>query len=811
MQVSRLTRITGSVSNQRERIRTMLMPYGIGTRTETTMSERDSTIPVDAASEITDAMMSSLADVVKNVISDAETTPIIETENENREPSEKSNLSSNSSAEHVSDGSVDDLVSEGEAAHRSGDHKSALQAFNKAIALDPSNSMAWFNRGVLLEAEQDSRGAKQAFVICLDLDPNHGPALANLAVLLDRLGDVDGALEIANRALQYFPGHPHLVKIMEQNKAAGGIIHSKPTIMPHTQEKLVDQTLTHAVDATSSTTAGNEISVIDTNLQEEDRKINNHEESTGEEELIEETVEEELTLDEICEEATSVLTKGDAKGALELLKEHLHGEAAQHFDSWRIAAGAMAALGLDDHAISAYTHAIGLNSNNSKCHFNLGALHERKGNVDAAMKCFVNALEIDSQYVKAARRLANTAESNSDIPNLLKARRLLVKEPEGKENLASLLLQLAEGESNFLDNTGGLPPTIPEGPALAAEAIELCEENTEMMGRALSAAGKHTDAVKTWKAMIQEDKNNPDLWVGLARALEAAGDVDTAQRCHQKARNLANPQNNELSQQQAVVGNNQENLYTQTEYESSEKNVPQPVPTPLPPNTVNQPVPTPSPPPIETGDEMPLLVPQPVPTPSPPPISTNMSQGALPELTERPEPVPLASKPKPEVDLAAAALEATSRLGESLGIESNSNSIANQDIEWYNKGVGLIEDKKYREALSCFDRALPSFADNDEMIIRILNGRGNALYYLEDYPKCVESYHKAMVINPKGVQGKTLYNMGTAYAEMQRFSDAIKCFEQAIPRGLDKNQQKLAKEQIRRCNILHKEQQRKMS
>ena len=112
------------------------------------------------------------------------------------------------------------------------------------------------------------------------------------------------------------------------------------------------------------------------------------------------------------------------------------------------------------------------------------------------------------------------------------------------------------------------------------------------------------------------------------------------------------------------------------------------------------------------------------------------------------------------VDLAAAALDAAARVSVSTGIESNSNSIANQDIEWYNKGVGLIEDKKYREALSCFDRALPSFADDDEMVIRILNGRGNALYYLEDYPKCVESYHKAMVINPKGVQGKTLYNMG---------------------------------------------------
>jgi len=143
-------------------------------------------------------------------------------------------------------------------------------------------------------------------------------------------------------------------------------------------------------------------------------------------------------------------------------------------------------------------------------------------------------------------------------------------------------------------------------------------------------------------------------------------------------------------------------------------------------------------------------------------------------------------------------------------MDTNSSSIANQDIEWYNKGVGLIEDRKYREALSCFDRALPSFAGDDEMVIRILNGRGNALYYLSDYPQCVESYHKAMVINPTGVQGKTLYNMGTAYAEMQRFGDAIKCFEQSMPRGLDDSQQELAKEQIRRCTILLKEQERKI-
>lgn len=368
----------------------------------------------------------------------------------------------------------------------------------------------------------------------------------------------------------------------------------------------------------------------------------------------------------------------------------------------------------------------------------------------------------------------------------------------GHESLALLLVELAEGEAKILENTAGLPPTIPEGPALAAEAVSLCEVNTQLMGRALSAAGNHTDSVKCWKGMIQLDKNNPELWTGLARSLEAAGDMATAQRCHEKAHLLSNP--NPVDNAQPVMAEIQTEetppMIAPPTY-SPPPVVPAPLPEPVVEATNYSAPQTYAPPPVEA-------VSQPVP-------HEFVQQQPLPQLSARPEPTISAQQSRPEVDLAAAALEATSRMDNSTGIDSSSNAIANQDIEWYNKGVGLIEDKKYREALSCFDRALPSFADNDEMVIRILNGRGNALYYLEDYPKCVESYHKAMVINPSGVQGKTLYNMGTAYAEMQRFGDAIKCFEQSIPRGLDKDQQKLAKEQIRRCNILLKEQQRKMS
>ena len=164
----------------------------------------------------------------------------------------------------------------------------------------------------------------------------------------------------------------------------------------------------------------------------------------------------------------------------------------------------------------------------------------------------------------------------------------------------------------------------------------------------------------------------------------------------------------------------------------------------------------------------------------------------------------------PAVDLAKAALDATHAASLNVVGETMSKSVANQDIAWYNKGVQLIEDGKYKEALTCFDRALPSFKDDDEMVIRILNGRGNSYYYMEEYPRCVEAYHQAMLIRPKEVRGQTLYNMGTAYAEMERFPDAIKCFEQSIPRGLSTAEAKRAKDQIRRCTILNKERQKKI-
>ena len=352
-------------------------------------------------------------------------------------------------------------------------------------------------------------------------------------------------------------------------------------------------------------------------------------------------------------------------------------------------------------------------------------------------------------------------------------------DPELRNEIVQNLLQCGETEVEVLEYITGIPPTMPEAPQLAQYALDLLSPGASVdRARALTLKGENIEAVTVWKELIQHDKENPTLWRGLAKSLEAAGDLETAQRCHGKARDLESPS---VPQQQFE--------------------------TPPPPPTATPPPVAPEPPAM---DDPPIPA-QPVEQQAV--VAEPMTSAANNILLTPIEPVSKAVEQEVnvEVDLAKAALDATAMVQENPIVSANSSSVANQDISWYNQGIQLMEDGKYKEALSSFDRALPSFAHDNQMVIRILNGRGNAYYFLEEYPACVESYHKAMMIDPSNVRGQTLYNMGTAYAEMERFPDAIKCYEQSIPRGLSDAEAKRAKEQIRRCTILEKERKKKLT
>ena len=690
---------------------------------------------------------------------------------------------------------VESLLISGEESSRAGDSKSALASFNKAISLDPSSDMAWFNRGVLLEAQQDARGARQAFQICLDVNPNHAPATANLCILLERIGDETGAYNMALKALEFYPGHP---SIMDVKNRCQGSISTKPIesmqqveqIEQYDQEDveqvveetgftnvkaILDEAVHHDVDDNQQLDidelrSAAEVVMATEDIQERIEVAQPVVQAIPDLPVvpIEPEIENVLDLDAMAEEAKNMIQSGDPKGALALLKPHLKTEASKHPQSWLIAGGAMARLDLEDHAISAIEHAQKLDPSNPKGWYNLGSLKQRKGMLSEASTCYSNALREDPSYVKAAEKWAPIAMELKDPQAYLSAATIIVaSNPESplRKELATTLIELAEGESRVLESQSGLPPTLPEGPEMAKTALDLMGPGeTQLHARAHSMANNHMESVKIWKSLIQINRNEPEIWRGLAKALYSAGDTTTAEKCSIKAKEIEESVSKPsiASTELPTPETTQQDFTTQSEE-----------------NTV--------------------------------PVSQEQMMSAN-QLLARPQPEIKAPEPttNPQVDLAKAALEVQNNsLVQEEFRNPSSNSVANQDISWYNQGVALIEAGKYAEALSCFDRALPSFSNDDEMVIRILNGRGNAFYYLENYPACVESYHQAMLIKPEEVRGKTLYNMGTAYAEMERYQDAVKCFEQAIPRGLSKDEIKRTKDQIRRCNILIKEQNKK--
>lgn len=705
------------------------------------------------------------------------------------------------------------LLTVGEERSRRDDVKGALAAFNKAIALDPSCDMAWFNRGVLLEAQQDARGARQSFQICLDLNEEHAPATANMAILLERIGDLEGAYDMAERALNFFPGHPALVELQSRCKDSGisvAIESMQPSVEVTQQvdmevvaeiaeqagienpEDLLQEAVHHDHDEDATLTEEELLSAAEVVVAQQEVLKDVEEQREEHDEVpvpvVEEEPEPELNIDELVEQATDLLKNGEPKPALALLKPHLKTIGAEHAGAWRIAGGAMARLDLDNHAIAAMTHAQNLEPGHASGWFNLGSVHQRSGQAKEALDAYKRAIEADDTYIKAAEKMVTLAKEEGMIERYLEATKSLLAmdatHPE-RTDFINMLLQLSQGESDVFDNVSGLPPTLPAGPEMAKEALSyMSEEPSTERALALSLSLQHSDAVLLWKSLIQQDQQNPAHWTGLARALEQAGDLETAEKCHAKANALGGvtPQPSDDA-----------NLIAPTAAVSSE-NYDFTTPKSTEPLTA------------ATNDVFEVAPVEVSPTPVEPQAS--MANDLLLTPVE-PRTVAAEVEPNPDVDLAKAALDAAQAVSANTPQATVSKAISNQDVAWFNQGIQLIEDKKYREALSCFDKALPAFAGDDAMIIRILNNRGNAYYLLEEYPKCVEAYHQAMLIRPTEVRGDTLYNMGTAYSMMDRYNDAIKCFEQAIPRGLSNDAVAAAKDQIRRCKFLQKEVDKK--
>ena len=120
----------------------------------------------------------------------------------------------------------------------------------------------------------------------------------------------------------------------------------------------------------------------------------------------------------------------------------------------------------------------------------------------------------------------------------------------------------------------------------------------------------------------------------------------------------------------------------------------------------------------------------------------------------------------------------------------------------------MLSEENGIEALNCFEKAIGGAPrEETELRMRSHNGRGHALYQLGRFAESIQAYHADIWI--RLVLVAELYNMGSSYAAVEHYADAIKCFEQALQRGLDSDDVELCKTQINRCRLLSKEQMKR--
>ena len=584
----------------------------------------------------------------------------------------------------MADVSLIGLLNDASSKASSGDLLGALEDYSKATEIDPRSASAWYGLGVIHAKLGDSEKAIPAFEKAHDIEPSHGPTTANLAVLLEK-NDAPRASDFARIAINSVGDVPDLLRIasLHPEETEESVIEEVPLLESRPVEEVVEEEEIPMLSSSPVLTP----------------------------------------IDEVFEEAEELLKSDDTNEALDLIQPRLEGDQSDNASLWALCGLCLAKLGHEDDAIHAFEYSIRLGHDAAKAHYNLAQILRSVGRQEDAKQSLANALLSDPGHVNSLVARGDVfAEEGDEEAAMQHWRRVIAIESE--HPVSQRLMEL-EAEYSHEDVEEEVKAEHDEGDEFDPESDDSTEEGdidiADTKGYRISIARKLTEsgdaigAVNAWKEVLEEDKQSPEVWNGLADALSVAGHIERAQQCRQRAEFL-------LSQEKEEV---------------------------------------------EVAEQI------------------------------------------SEIDLIQAAAEAQERMVELPAHEEESVNVC---IEWYNRGISLLSEDNGIEALNCFEKAIGGAPrEEKELRIRSQNGRGHALYQLGRFAESIQAYHAAIAMDPAGVSGRTLYNMGSSYANVEHYSDAIKCFEQALQRGLSGDDANLCRTQINRCRLLSKEQMKRRS
>ena len=151
-----------------------------------------------------------------------------------------------------------DALSKGLAAHRAGNLTEAAKDYHEVLALDPNNKFAYFDLGVIDQAQGRSQAAEANYRQALQIDPNFTSALFNLAIVRKPV-DAQEAITLYRRLLVVNPndaaGHLNLgFALLETGQTAEGNAELARAVQldPSLQSRVTPPQPTAAATATAT-------------------------------------------------------------------------------------------------------------------------------------------------------------------------------------------------------------------------------------------------------------------------------------------------------------------------------------------------------------------------------------------------------------------------------------------------------------------------------------------------------------------------------------------------------------------------------
>jgi len=90
-----------------------------------------------------------------------------------------------------------------------GDYAEAIACFKRAISMEKSNHLLWYNLGITYRDSGDLPAAKQALLTAYNLDCEDQELLEGLSLVCFSLGEIDDAFEFCSEGLELNEENPY--------------------------------------------------------------------------------------------------------------------------------------------------------------------------------------------------------------------------------------------------------------------------------------------------------------------------------------------------------------------------------------------------------------------------------------------------------------------------------------------------------------------------------------------------------------------------------------------------------------------------